>query len=197
MPEGASPASFSVVERRTPAHRRSSAPMGDLRAITPSPALLVLEISIGDPPNLVKPGGPLRPWIGDPLFRGAPLRGGGGGWIPAAEQERGARGALARSRGECLPRGGGRGTLERRSGVVSQKLLQGARVAGLQRVFRASPLYRHPLKTWPPRGEASRAVAARPAARAYRWLPHGLTEGAENTQGRHCGQRDAIPLQGS
>ena len=31
--------------------------------------------------------------------------------------------------------------LERRSGVVSKKLLKGTRVAGLQRVFRASPLY--------------------------------------------------------
>ena len=37
------------------------------------------------------------------------------------------------------PAEGEGGTLERRSGVVSKKLLQGTRVAGLQRVFRASP----------------------------------------------------------
>ena len=155
--------------------------MGDLHAITPSPALLVLEISPGDPPNLVKPAGPLRPWIGDPLFRGAPLRG-GGGRVGGGSQLRSKNAERAEpSRvhaANVSPAEGEGGTLERRSGVVSKKLLQGTRVAGLQRVFRASPLYSYPLKTWPPRGEASRAAAVRPAARVYRWPPHGLTEGA-------------------
>ena len=140
--------------------------MGDPPPITPSPALLVLEISPGDPPNLVKPAGPLRPWIRDPLFRGAPLRGGGGRVAGGGSQLRSKNAERAEpSRvhaANVSPAEGEGGTLERRSGVVSKKLLQGTRVAGLQRVFRASPLYSYPLKTWPPRGEASRAALSGP-----------------------------------
>ena len=66
-----------------------------------------------------------------------------------------------------LPRGEGRGALERRSGVVSKKLLQGTRVAGLERVFRASP----PCSYSPENVAASRRShpggPVRPAARAY------------------------------
>ena len=95
-------------------------------------------------------------------------REGGGGVDPSCgARTRSARRPRAFTRRMSPPRRGNGGTLERRSGVVSQKLLQGARVAGLQRVFRASPLYSYPLKTWPPRGEASRAAAVRPAARVY------------------------------
>ncbi len=183
MPEGASPASFSVVERRTAAHRRSSAPIGDPTLITPSPALLVLEISPGDPPNLVKPAGPLRPWIRDLSFPwSAPGRapaGGWRGWIPTAEQERGAREALARPCGECLPRGGGGRDAGAPIGrCFVETAAGGARGGAAARFHGLPPVQLYPLKTWPPRGEASRAAAARPAARVYRWPPHGLTEGA-------------------
>ena len=79
----------------------------------------------GDPPNLVKPAGPLRPWIGDPLFRGAPLRGAGGRWIQLrstnAERAEPSRVRAA----NVFPAEGEGGTLERGSGVVSKKLLQG------------------------------------------------------------------------
>ena len=129
----------------------------------------------------MKPAGPLRPWIGDPRFRGAPLRGGGVWWILAPEQE---RGALARSRGECLPGGGGGGTLERRSGVVSKKLMQGRAWRGFSAFSGPPPCTElPPVKTWPPRGEVP-GGPVRPVARAYRWPPHGLTDGRRTPVGQ-------------
>jgi len=56
------------------------------------------------------------------------------------------------------PAEGEGGTLERRSGVDSKKLLQRTRVAGLQRVFRAFSRAQVPPENGPPRGEASPSV---------------------------------------
>ena len=123
-----------------------------------------------------RPGVP-RTWCSRParcdrgsgisLFRGAPRRGAAGGWRGVdpncGARTRSARSPRAFTRRMSPPRRGKGGTLERRSGVVSNKLLQGTRVGGLQRVFRSLPRVQlYPLKTWPPRGEATRAALSGP-----------------------------------
>jgi hypothetical protein len=66
------------------------------------------------------------------------------------------------------PAEGEGGTLERRSGVVSKKPLQGTRVAGLQGVFRVSPLYSHSPENVSGSRRNHQGGPDRPAARAYR-----------------------------
>jgi hypothetical protein len=125
--------------------------------------------SRGGSPHLVKPAGELRSWIRDLFSVELPYEGAAGGWMPAAEQERGARGALARPCGECLPRGGGReGRWSADRALFRRNSCRGRAWGGLQRVFGASPLTATPLGNAVASRRSRPGGPVRPAAQAYR-----------------------------
>ena len=132
---------------RTSNTRASSVFRSDRRPATDHPftrPLGLADVARGFP----EPGEAGRPAAtvdrGSSFPWSAPARGRRGMDFSCGARTRSARSPRAFTRRMSPPAEGEGGTLERRSGVVSQKLLQGARVAGLHRVFRASPLYSSP-----------------------------------------------------
>ena len=158
---------------------------GDIARGSPEPG------EAGRPAATVDPGSSF-PWS-------APARGRReGGGIPAAEQERGARGALARSRGECLPRGGGRGDAGAPIGRCFEETPAGDARGGAAARFQGLPPVQLPPENVAasrrslPGGRCQARCASVPMATAR--TDRGCIE---HPQGRQCGQRDAFPLQGS
>jgi hypothetical protein len=170
MPEGASPASFSVVERRTPAHRRSSAPIGDPTLITPSPALLVLEMSPGGSPEPGEAGRPAATVDRGSLFcveRPCEGAAGGGSQLRSKNAEC-ADHSRVHAANVSPAEGGREGHWSADRALFRRNSCRGRAWGGCSAFSGPPPLQLHPLKTRPPRWRSHPGGRVRPAAQAYR-----------------------------